>query len=132
MLRWQQASNLSVNLRQQTEEQSRSAIIFELPASEIESNLKSNLKAHKIEAEQIANLQEALQLDSQNSWNYHNLGKALLNQAQPKQAIAYFEEATKLDPDIPWNYFYWAEGLVQLNQLESIMKSKSRFSFPIS
>ena len=49
---------------------------------------------------------EAIQLNPNDSWSYHNRGTAYKTIAQYRQAIQDFNKAIQLNPDAPMSYLY--------------------------
>ncbi|MFM6454407.1 MAG: tetratricopeptide repeat protein, partial [Planktothrix sp.] len=71
--------------------------------------------------EAIEVYRQAIALNPDFSWSYHNLGTALIQQQKWSEAILAYSKAIELNPSFCWSYYYLGEAYAQLeNWLEAV------------
>jgi len=68
--------------------------------------------------EEIATYRRALELNSNDSWAYHQMGEALAKLGRFDEAVTAFRHAIELKPDFSWSYHHLGDALAQQQQWE--------------
>ncbi|MGL5059953.1 MAG: tetratricopeptide repeat protein [Microcoleus sp.] len=68
--------------------------------------------------EAVAFYRQALILNINNSWAYHQMGEALAKLGQFHEAVTAYRHAIKLKPDFSWSYHHLGDALTQQQQWE--------------
>jgi tetratricopeptide (TPR) repeat protein len=68
--------------------------------------------------EAIAFYRQALVLNINNSWAYHQMGEVLAKQGEFHEAVTAYRHAIQLKPDFSWSYHHLGDALAQQQQWE--------------